>query len=119
MRGVVPAEAMHALEERLRPVTPLVSFDRFGRLRCIAPPQDAACREHPGEGSRGVGAAREAEDVYLVSGRVVEDQEAIRVAEVLDHPAPKYAAGELVEPVAGPDAFIVVDGLRDAGARDG
>ncbi|MBB3693529.1 hypothetical protein [Sphingomonas sp. BK580] len=65
------------------------------------------------EGARAVCSPGEAEDVDLVSGIVVEDEEALGLADVVDQAGAEHAAPELVQ-IAGADTLVIVDDLRDA-----
>ena len=56
-----------------------VERERGGDRGGVAALEDAAVADQPGERARGEGAAREAEEVDLVPGRVGEDEEAVGV----------------------------------------
>ena len=67
--------------------------------------------DQPGEAARGVSAAAEAEEVKLVAGLIVVDEEAVAIDHILEQPRAKCSADKAPGEIRA-DAGLVVDDLR-------
>ena len=75
-------------------------------------PHDTAIADHPDEGTRSIGPAGEAEDIDLVAGLIVEDQEHVGVDDVLDQTIAEPAAINRLA-IERADTLIIEDDLLD------
>ena len=117
LRRVLAAELQHFGLERVAVVAAFVERHCLIGPARMLPVQDAAGAEQADERPGRVGAARKAEDVDLVAGRIVEDEEAVAVTEVLDETSAKDAADKRLAFLA-PDALVIECQLGRAIAGD-
>ena len=103
-----------------------VEIERRVDLAGVTRLRNGAVPDQAGQRARGEGAAREAEEVDLVAGRVVEDQEPVRVGQRRHQTAPEKAAERAVrglrdrtDAASGSDAVDVADDLNDPVRRAG
>jgi hypothetical protein len=97
-------------------VAPRVAVERVRLFDAVAVLglQDPGIAHQPDRAARRERAAAEAEDVQLVAGDVVVDDEAVALLDVVREPNAQPAADEVL-PSARPDARLVVKELEVAG----
>jgi hypothetical protein len=77
--------------------------------------ENARIADQPGEAAHGVSAAAEAEEVKLVAGLIVVDEEAVAIDHILEQPRAKCSADKAPGEIRA-DAGLVMDDLRYAAA---